>query len=118
MPSLDSRVSSSRRAVEERRSLRPLADLEHEAAGLEPIRPFTESVVEEEISFVVRCKSVDSDLLDIAEQAELAGIAAALEPLSAAASLSPLPLLLTDLIVDPYQLFEARLAGAGGVVLI
>ncbi len=118
MPSLDSRVSSSRRAVEERRSLRPLADLEHAAAALAPIRPFTESVVGEEISFVVRCKSVDNQLLEIAEQAELAGIAAALEPLSAAAGLSPLPLLLTDLIVDPYQLFEARLAGAGGVVLI
>jgi indole-3-glycerol phosphate synthase len=29
-----------------------------------------------------------------------------------------LPLLLTDLIVDPYQLYEARVAGAGGVVLI
>jgi indole-3-glycerol phosphate synthase len=118
MPSLDSRVSSSRRAVEERRSLRPLADLEHAASALAPIRPFTESVVGEEISFVVRCKSVDNQLLEIAEEAELAGIAAALEPLSAAAGLSPLPLLLTDLIVDPYQLFEARLAGAGGVVLI
>jgi indole-3-glycerol phosphate synthase len=118
MPSLDSRVSSSRRAVDERQALRPLADLERAAADLEPIRPFTESVVGEEISFVVRSKSVDRQLLDAAETADLAGIAAALEPLTAAASLSTMPLLLTDLIVDPYQLFEARLAGAGGVVLI
>ena len=118
MPSLDSRVSSSRRAVEERQSLRPLADLERATADLEPIRPFTESVVGEEISFVVRSKSVDKLLLDAAQAADLAGIAAALDPLAAAASLSTMPLLLTDLIVDPYQLFEARLAGAGGVVLI
>jgi indole-3-glycerol phosphate synthase len=118
MPSLDSRVSTSRRAVEERRSLRPLADLERAAGTLEPIRPFTESVVGEEISFVVRCKSVDRMLLDAAEEAELAGIAAALEPLAATASLTAMPLLLTDLIVDPYQLYEARLAGAGGVVLV
>ncbi len=118
MPSLDSRVSTSRRAVEERRSLRPLVDLERAAGALEPIRPFTESVVGEEISFVVRCKSVDRMLLDAAEEAELAGIAAALDPLAAAASLTAMPLLLTDLIVDPYQLYEARLAGAGGVVLV
>jgi indole-3-glycerol phosphate synthase len=118
MPSLDSRVSASRRAVEERRSLRPLADLENAAADLAPIRPFTESVVGEEISFVVRCKSVDRQMLEIAEEAELAGIATALDPLGTAAKLSTMPLLLTDLIVDQYQLFEARLAGAGGVVLI
>jgi indole-3-glycerol phosphate synthase len=118
MPSLDSRVSSSRRAVEERQSLRPLADLERAAAELEPIRPFTESVVGEEISFVVRSKSVDQLLVGAAEAADLAGIAAALEPLTAAASFSTMPLLLTDLIVDPYQLFEARLAGAGGVQLV
>src|SRR5258706_13395751 len=117
MPSLDSRVTSSRRAVEERRSLRPLADLESAAADLAPIRPFTESVVGEEISFVVRCKSVDKQLLEVAQEAELAGIAAALDPLATAATLSTMPLLLTDLIVDPYQLYEARLAGAGGVVL-
>ena len=41
----------------------------------------------------------------------MAGIAAALEPLSAAAGLTPLPLLHTDLIVDPYQLYESPAGG-------
>jgi indole-3-glycerol phosphate synthase len=118
MPSLDSRVSSSRRAVEQRRTLRPLAELERAADEMAPIRPFTEAVVGEEISFVVRCKNVDEPLLEAADEADLAGIAASLEPLTAAAQLSQMPLLLTDLIVDAYQLFEARVAGAGGVVLV
>jgi indole-3-glycerol phosphate synthase len=118
MPSLDNRVSATRRAVEERRSLRGLADLERAAERLEPIRPFTEGFVGEEISFVVRVKSSDQALLELAEQAELAGVAAALETLTQAAVMSKMPLLLTDLIVDPYQLFEARLAGAGGVQLV
>jgi indole-3-glycerol phosphate synthase len=118
MPSLDSRVSSSRRAVEERRARRPLSELERATEHLDPIRPFTESVVGEEIAFVVRCKSVDRALLGVAHEAELAGIAASLDALTAAASLSSMPLLLTDLIVDPYQLYEARLSGAGGVVLV
>ncbi|MDX6548725.1 MAG: indole-3-glycerol phosphate synthase [Gaiellales bacterium] len=118
MPSLDSRVASTRRAVEERRSLRGLTDLEHAAGQLEPIRPFTEGFVGEEISFVVRVKSSDPVLLELAEQAELAGVAAALETLGQSAKMSKMPLLLTDLIVDPYQLFEARLAGAGGVQLV
>ena len=118
MPSLDSRVSSSRRAVDQRRSLRPLDQLQQAVADLIPIRPFTESVVGEEISFVVRVKTADATLLSLAEQVELAGLAAALDPLSAVSGQTSLPLLLTDLIVDPYQLYESRLAGAGGVVLV
>ena len=118
MPSLDRRLSSTRREVEERRSARPLDQLERAVAQLTPIRPFTESIAGEEISFVQRVKEADRTLLELAESAELAGLAAALDPLAALAGETSLPVLLTDMIVDPYQLYECRLAGAGGVMLI
>lgn len=118
MPSLDKRLSSARREVEQRRSATPMADLERAVDALAPIRPFTEAIVGEEISFVLRLKEADQHLLDLAEHSDVAGLAAAIEPLSRLAGRTPLPLLLTDVVVDPYQLFECRLAGAGGAVLI
>ena len=54
MPSLDRLISASRKAVDERRAARPLSDLEQAVAAMPPIRPFTEAVVGEEISFVLQ----------------------------------------------------------------
>jgi indole-3-glycerol phosphate synthase len=118
MPSLDKRVSSARREVDQRRSANPLDQLERAVAGLPPIRPFTEAIVGEEISFVLRVKQADRALLGLAEESEVAGLAASIDPLAELSGASPLPMLLTDIIVDAYQLYECRLAGAGGVVLI
>lgn len=118
MPSLEKRLSSARKEVEQRRSARPLGDLEAAVAALPQIRPFTEAMSGEEIDFVLRLKDVDSTLLRTAEDHEVAGLAASVEPLAALHRETALPLLLTDVIVDGYQLYEARLAGAGGVVLI
>jgi indole-3-glycerol phosphate synthase len=118
MPSLDRRVSNARREVEQRRGERPLQQLEQAVAALDPIRPFTESVAGEEISFVVRVKAAEAAVCELAETAEVDALAAAHEPLTGLAAMTQLPLLLTDMVVDRYQLFEARLAGAGGVILI
>ena len=118
MQSLEKRVSHTRREVEQRRNARPLSQLEQAVAELAPIRPFTESVAGEEISFVVRVKAAEAAICDLAESAEVDGLAAAHDALTGLATLTQLPLLLTDMIVDRYQLFEARLSGAGGVVLI
>ena len=118
MPSLEKRLSSARKEVEQRRSARPLGELEAAVAALPQIRPFTEAMSGEEIDFVLRLKDVDSALLRTAEDNEVAGLAAAVEQLAALHRETALPLLLTDVIVDGYQLYEARLAGAGGVVLI
>jgi indole-3-glycerol phosphate synthase len=41
-----------------------------------------------------------------------------LSHLTAAAAVSPVPVLRKDFLVDPYQVWEARAAGAGGVLLI
>jgi indole-3-glycerol phosphate synthase len=118
VPSLDKQVSSSRRAVEERRGQRPLAELEAAVRDLGPIRPFTEAIGGDEISFVLRCPTEPSHL-DEAIEADVAGLTVEPdEPLAAAAAAAGLPLLQRSLVVDPYELYEARLAGAGGVVLL
>ena len=117
MPS-DKLISDSRRAVEERRARRPLSDLEHAVAELDPIRPFTESVVGEEISFVLRCIESPDQLVEAVE-AGVAGLFVTSEDeLDATERATPLPLLHRGLLVDPYQLFEVRVAGADGVVLV
>jgi hypothetical protein len=118
MPSLDRLISSSRRAVEERRAARPLSELEQAVAGLDPIRPFTEAVVGEEISFVLRCPG-EAGLLASAADAGVAGLFARNdEELASAAEASELPLLNHGLLVDPYQLYETRVIGGDGVVLL
>src|SRR4051794_41242009 len=99
MPSLDRWLSSPRREVEERRRARPLAQLEREVAALAPIRPFTESIAGEEISFVQRVKEADGALLELAEELDVAGLAAALGALAHMAAGKSLPVLLTDMIV-------------------
>jgi hypothetical protein len=117
MPSLDHLIATSRRAVQGRQEIRSLAELARACDDLEPIRPFTESVVGEEISFVLRLEAADRELLHQAVAAEAEGLAA---PLAAVAGTGPaaLPVLLTDVVVDPYQLYEARIEGADGIILI
>ncbi len=118
MPSLDRLISSARREVEERRGSRPLAELQQAARDLDPIRPFTEAIGGEEISFVLRDPPADPEILRVAVDAEVAGLAAGGEALHGLAHATTLPILDTDVIVDPYQLYESRLAGADGVALI
>ena len=64
MPSLDRLISATRKAVDERRAARPLAELEQVVAALPPIRPFTEAVVGEEISFVLQADAFHAGLLE------------------------------------------------------
>jgi indole-3-glycerol phosphate synthase len=118
MPSIDKRQASMRREVQMRRDARPLEELQEAVRLLPPIRPFTEAIGGEEISFVQRVKHADAAVVPQAELAEVAGLAADLDNVVALAGQTRVPLLLTDMIVDGYQLYEARLAGAGGAVLI
>ena len=118
MPSLDRLISSSRRAVEERRGSRPLLELEEAVRHLDSIRPFTEGVVGEEISFVLRITEADAALLVEAQEAGTAGLAIAAEAVQPGLEATRLPVLHKGVLIDPYQLYESRLAGADGVVLI
>jgi indole-3-glycerol phosphate synthase len=111
MPSLDRLISASRRAVEERRGQLPLRELSGE-----------------EVAFVLRLEDADEPTLAEAEAEEVAGLVVPTESagdgdgglvrLRRLAAATALPLLQSDVVVDPYQLYEARLAGADGVVLI
>jgi len=118
MPSLDKRQASMRRDVEARRKARPLEKLQEAVSALPAIRPFTEAIGGEEISFVQRVKHVDAAVVPQAERGEVAGLAGSIEIVNELAGQTRLSLLMTDMVVDGYQLYEARLAGAGGVVLI
>jgi hypothetical protein len=118
MASLDRMISSSRRALEQRRGARPLAQLEEAVGALAPIRPFTEAVVGEEISFVLRVTDADPALLAEAGAAGVAGLAVAGDAAPAGFEETSLPVLHRGVLIDPYQLYESRLGGADGVVLI
>jgi indole-3-glycerol phosphate synthase len=118
MSSPDKLISTSRRAVAQRRALRPQAELELVVARLDPIRPFTESVVGEEISFVLRCIDSSEQLAEAVEAAVAGMFVTSDDELAATERATPLPLLHRGLLVDPYQLYEAREAGADGVVLV
>jgi indole-3-glycerol phosphate synthase len=118
MPSLDRLISSSRRAVQERRGSRPLPELEEAVRQMEAIRPFTEGIVGEEISFVLRIREADPALLADALNARAAGLAIAAEAVPPGLESTRLPVLHKGVLIDPYQLYESRLAGADGVVLI
>ena len=118
MSSLDRMISSSRRALEQRRDARPLAQLEQAVTGMEPIRPFTEGVVGEEISFVLRIGAPDAALIETAEAAGVAGLAVPGDAVPPGLEDTWLPVLHKGVLIDPYQLYESRLGGADGVVLI
>jgi Indole-3-glycerol phosphate synthase len=118
MASLDRMISSSRRALEQRRDARPLADLERAVEQLAPIRPFTEAIVGEEICFVLRVDAADPALLASADAAGVSGLAVPGDAVPAGFEETALPVLHKGVLIDPYQLYESRLGGADGVVLI
>ena len=118
MTSLDRMISSSRRALEQRRDARPLAQLEQAVTDMEPIRPFTEGVVGEEISFVLRISAADPALIEAAETAGVAGLSVPGDAVPEGLDTTWLPVLHKGVLIDPYQLYESRLGGADGVVLI
>jgi indole-3-glycerol phosphate synthase len=118
MASLDRMISSSRRALEQRRDARPLADLERAVERLAPIRPFTEAIVGEEICFVLRVDAADPALLASADAAGVSGLAVPGDAVPPGFEETALPVLHKGVLIDPYQLYESRLGGADGVVLI
>lgn len=134
-------VAATERIVEARREREPLAALERRAASARPRGTEFEAALglTERVNVIAECKrrspskgvlAADYDPVRIAEQYEQGGAAAisvlteptffdgALEHLTAVRSSVAVPLLRKDFVVDEYQLFEARAAGADAVLLI
>lgn len=134
-------VAATERIVETRREREPLATLERRAASTRPRGAAFEAALgaTNRVNIIAECKrrspskgvlAVDYDPIRIARQYEEGGAAAisvlteptffdgALDHLTAIRSSVALPLLRKDFIVDQYQLFEARAAGADAVLLI
>ncbi len=131
--------SSAERAAEARRR-EPEAALRRRARGAEPAPPLRLHPAGFDLIAEIKHRSPSAGRLaprstpaDIAARAAAyarGGAAAvsvltepdafggALEHLEAAARELPVPTLRKDFLVDPYQLLEARVAGAGGVLLV
>lgn len=134
-------VAATERIVEIRRAREPIADLERRAAAANPRGSVFESALGEagRVNVIAECKrrspsrgvlAATYDPVAIARQYEAGGAAAisvlteptffdgALGHLTAVRASVAVPLLRKDFIVDDYQLFEARAAGADAILLI
>src|SRR5262245_47158340 len=134
-------VAATERIVEVRREREPMAAVEHRASSARPRGSVFETALgrKDRVNVIAECKrrspskgvlAADYDPVRVARQYEEGGAAAisilteptffdgALEHLTAVRSSVAVPLLRKDFIVDEYQLFEARAAGADAVLLI
>ncbi|HYH59035.1 MAG TPA: indole-3-glycerol phosphate synthase TrpC [Thermoleophilaceae bacterium] len=139
MSRLDPIVQATRDEVERRKRDRPLADLEREAERRPEGRPFLEALARPSTSVIAEYKRRSPSAGEIREGASVTDVVRAFERGGAAAlsilteerhfggslddlrearSASDLPILRKDFTVDPYQLVEARAAGADAVLLV
>jgi indole-3-glycerol phosphate synthase len=134
-------VAATRRITEVRREREPLAALERRAATAAPRGALFEAALGQRgcANVIAECKrrspsrgvlAAEYDAVALAKQYARGGAAAisvlteptffdgALEHLTAVRAAVDTPLLRKDFVVDEYQLFEARAAGADAALLI
>ena len=138
-PRLDELVHATREAVERRKREHPLAELEQEIGAPREGRPFAEALARPGTSLIAEHKRRSPSAGTIREGVTCAEIVLAYERGGAAAisvlteerhfggsladlhdarAATDLPLLRKDFTVDPYQLYEAKAAGADAVLLV
>lgn len=136
---LEQLVNTTRERVEQRKSARPLAELEREVAARGEGRPFREALAHPGTSLVAEYKRRSPSAGTIREGASVSEVVQAYERGGAAAlsilteedhfggsladlhearAASGLPILRKDFTLDAYQLYEARAAGADAVLLV
>jgi indole-3-glycerol phosphate synthase len=138
-PRLESLVLATREAVEQRKQAMPLARLESQAGTGVEGRPFAEALSRPGTSLVAEHKRRSPSAGTIREGAsceeivraydrggaaaisvltEEAHFGGSLDDLRAARQATELPILRKDFTIDPYQLYEAKAAGADAVLLV
>ena len=138
-PRLDDLVGATREAVAARKRERPLSELEGQVEVGREGRPFAEALARPGTSLIAEHKRRSPSAGTIREGASCAEIVRAyerggaaalsilteeahfggsLEDLREARAACDLPILRKDFTIDPYQLYEAKTAGADAVLLV
>jgi len=138
-PRLDELILATRDALARRMEERPLADLEREAARGGEGRPFSEALASPGTSLIAEHKRRSPSAGTIREGTSCGEIVGAyerggavavsvvteethfggsLDDLREARSASELPILRKDFTIDPYQLYEAKAAGADAALFV
>jgi indole-3-glycerol phosphate synthase len=136
---LDELVGATRAALHRRKRERPLAELEREAGAQPEGRPFAEALARPGTSLIAEYKRRSPSAGPIREGARCSDVVRAYERGGAAAvsvlteevhfggsladlrearATTALPILRKDFTIDPYQLYEAKAAGADAVLLV
>ena len=136
---LDDIVARNRPELEQRRRLVPLAEVRRRAEHASPRRPYRAALAVPGLSFIAEIKRAspskgvlrpDLDPTTLARSFEVSGCACLsilterhffrgeLAHLGEARDVTTVPLLRKDFLVDPYQIYEARAAGADAALLI
>jgi indole-3-glycerol phosphate synthase len=139
IPRLDELVGATREAVRRRRRERSLSDLAAEVETGREGRPFAEALSRPGTSVIAEHKRRSPSAGTIRDGASCAEIVIAYDRGGAAAisilteeehfggsladlregrAATELPILRKDFTIDPYQLYEAKVAGADGVLLV
>ena len=138
-PRLDDLVDATRQALAQRKREQPLAELEGQIELGREGRPFAEALLRPGTSLIAEHKRRSPSAGAIREGASCADIVRAYERGGAAAlsilteeahfggsladlrearAATDLPILRKDFTIDPYQLYEAKAAGADAVLLV
>ena len=132
-------VADTRRSLDERKKVRPESELKRATPACPPTRDFRSALQVDGVNIIAEIKRASpskgwlSPALNVTDLAraytrggavalsvltEVAWFKGSLADLSTARQATPLPLLRKDFIIDPYQMYEARIHGADANLLI